>query len=400
MIAEIVKGATHKHNRVLFLVHRQELFEQIEETLIRWGADMNYVTLGMVQTVVRRIEKTPTPSIIITDENHHAPAASYRKIYDAFPDAMLIGFTATPCRLNGGGLGDVNDTLIIGPTVKELIAWGNLAPYKYYAPEVIDTSKLRVRAGEFKAEDVEALFQNKYIWGDVIKHYRKLSDGLKAICYCSSIKQSQEMAKAFQEAGIKAEHIDGDTPKEQRKTIIEGFRNGTITILSNVDLIGEGFDVPDCNTVILLRPTKSLGLHVQQSMRCMRHQPGKLAIIIDHVGNVGRHGLPDQEREWTLDTEKGSNKPTELAPVKQCSQCYMTVYSKITVCPECGNDFRKEEAEKKLIESDLIEVTGEIVIDTRSVEDLKSVSDLYSYAKSHGYKPGWAFHQAKAKGWL
>jgi len=401
LIAEIVKGATHKKNRVLFLVHRQELFDQIEETLRWWGADMDYVKLGMVQTIVRRLTATQTPAIIITDENHHAPAASYRKIYDHFPDAMLIGFTATPCRLNGGGLGDVNDKLIIGPTVKELILWGNLAPYKYYAPETVDTSKLHIRAGEFKAEEVEELFQSKYIWGDVIKHYRKLSDGLQAICYCSSIKQSKEMTEAFQDEGINARHIDGDTPTEERKEVIQKFRDGTVTILCNVDLIGEGFDVPDCNTVILLRPTKSLGLFIQQSMRCMRFKPGKLAIIIDHVGNVGRHGLPDQERVWTLEFEKGSNKPKEIAPVKQCPQCYMTVYSNITECPECGYVFRKEAEEKKLIDSDLVEVKeGGFVVDTRTLEECKSIGDLYSYAKSHGYKPGYAYLEAKRRGWL
>ena len=403
MIAEIVKSATLKKNRVLFLVHRQELFDQIEETLKWWGADMEYVQLGMVQTIVRRLSKTLAPKIIITDENHHAPAKSYRKIYDHFPDAMLIGFTATPCRLNGGGLGDVNDTLIIGPTVKELIAWGNLAPYKYYAPEIIDTSKLHIRAGEFKAEDVEELFQSKYIWGDVIKHYRKLADGSQAICYCSSIKQSMEMQKAFQEAGIRAEHIDGDTPKELRKEIISKFRTGEVTILTNVDLIGEGFDVPDCSTVILLRPTQSLGLFIQQSMRAMRYKPDKTAIIIDHVGNVGRHGLPDQEREWTLSPDKGANKPKEEAPVKQCPQCFMTVYSNVAKC-ECGYDFRKAEEEKKQIEAELQEIkeaeARKIVIDTRSIDDLKTVADLYSYAKTHQYKPGWAYHQAKVRGWL
>ena len=401
MIAEIVKGATNKQNRVLFLVHRQELFDQIKDTLTWWGANMDYVQLAMVQTVVRRLKTTEPPKIIITDENHHAPAKSYRKIYDYFPDALKVGFTATPTRLSGGGLGDVNDKLIVGPTVKELVEWGNLSPYRYYAPEIVDTSKLHIRAGEYKAEEVNELFANKNIWGDVIRHYKKLSDGKQAICYCSSVLHSQILTEEFKEVGIKAEHIDGETPKDLRKEIIAKFRTGEVTILTNVDLIGEGFDVPDCETVILLRPTKSLGLYIQQSMRSMRYKPNKTAIIIDHVNNVGTHGLPDMERQWSLETVKGANKPEEIAPVKQCPECFRTVHTAIRVCPECEYEFRQEQEEPEVIDIDLVEVTEPVItIDTRELKDLKTVADLYSYGKSRGYKSGWAYFQAKQRGWL
>ena len=140
----------------------------------------------------------------------------------------------------------------------------------------------------------------------MVKHYKKLSDGKQAICYCSNIKQSIKMAAEFNQAGIVAKHIDGETPKAEREAAIEYFRQGKIMVLCNVDLISEGFDVPDCNTAILLRPTQSYGLFIQQSMRCMRYKEGKIAVIIDHVGNVGRFGTPDMEREWTLDPKKTS----------------------------------------------------------------------------------------------
>ena len=146
LIADIAKQTTLKKNRVLFIVHRQELTNQISDTLSWWGVDMDYIQIGMVQTITRRLDNTLEPKLIITDENHHSLAKS-RRIYDYFPNAKLIGFTATPVRLNGGGLGDINDKLIIGPTVRELIEWGNLAPFKYYAPEIIDTSKLKIKRG-------------------------------------------------------------------------------------------------------------------------------------------------------------------------------------------------------------------------------------------------------------
>lgn len=403
MVAEIAKKTAAKKNRVLFLIHRKELSEQIADTFKWWGVDMDYVEVGMVQTVVRRLEKTIKPNLIITDENHHSLASSYRKIYDYFPNARLVGFTATPIRLNGGGLGDVNDKLIIGPTVTELIEWGNLAPFKYYAPEIIDTSKLKIKRGEYVQSDIEDLFQNKAIWGDVVKHYKKLSDGKQAICYCSSIKQSKRMAEEFNQAGIVAKHIDGETPKAEREAAIEYFRQGKIMILCNVDLISEGFDVPDCNTAILLRPTQSLSLYIQQSMRPMRYKEGKTAIIIDHVGNVGRFGTPDIDREWSLEPKKGSNSTVkEENPVKQCMECFYTVLRTATICPECGYEFGREEKEVEQVESELVEINSfsGFTTDYRKPEDCKNMAELYQLAKNKNYKPGWAYHQGKLMGFI
>lgn len=403
VMADMAKKASEKKNHTLFLVHRKELKDQTIDTLKWWGADMDYIEVGMVQTIVRRLPKTIEPKLIITDENHHSLAKSYRKIYDYFSNARLVGFTATPVRLNGGGLGDVNDVLVEGPTVTELIEWENLAPFKYYAPEIVDTSKLKIRRGEYVAKDVDDLFQNKAIWGDVIKHYKKLSDGKQAICYCSSINQSKEMAEEFNQAGIKARHIDGETPKAERNKIIQDFRQGEILILCNVDIISEGFDVPDCNTAILLRPTQSLGLYIQQSMRAMRYKEGKTAIIIDHVGNVGRFGTPDTVRVWTLEPKKGANNTIqEENPVKQCSKCFYTVESSIKICPECGFEFKAEEKEVEQVESDLVEIGSfeGFTTDYREPEDCKNMGELYQLAKNKGYKPGWAYYQGKLRGFI
>lgn len=403
IMSEMAKKATLKENHVLFLVHRKELKDQTLDTLKWWGADMNYIEVGMVQTIVRRLEKTKEPKLIITDENHHSLAASYRKIYKHFVNSKLIGFTATPTRLNGGGLGDINDILIEGPNAQELIEMGFLAPFKYYAPEIIDTSKLKIQRGDYVSADIDELFKNKAIWGDVIKHYKKLSDGKKAICYCSSINQSKQMADEFNQAGIIAKHIDGETPKTERDSAIQDFRQGKIMILCNVDLISEGFDVPDCNTAILLRPTQSLGLFIQQSMRPMRYMDNKTAVIIDHVGNVGRFGTPDMKREWTLDPKKGSNTTVkDENPVKQCPNCFYTVVSNTQICPECEFEFKQEEKDVEHIDSELIEVGSQapITIDYREPKDCKDMSELYKLAKNKGYKPGWAYFQGKLLGYI
>src|SRR5699024_3232386 len=200
-----------------------------------------------------------------------------------------------------------------------------LAPYKYYAPTLIDKGNLKLNnLKEFSNKSVDKEMKNM-IFGDVIKHYRNLANGTQAIAYCHSIEASKRTADAFNEAGIVARHIDGKTSKDERDSVIQQFRDQKITILCNVDLIGEGFDVPDCSTVIMLRPTQSLSLFIQQSMRGMRYKEGKKSIIIDHVDNVRRHGLPDMEREWTLEGQKTESK-AEIQ-VKECINCFAVYHA-------------------------------------------------------------------------
>lgn len=398
IVAEIARKTAEKRNRVLFIVHRKELCEQIRKTFEWWGVDMDFCTIGMVQTITRRVSKIRPPSLIITDENHHCLANSYRRIYDAFPNAYSVGVTATPIRLDGSGLGDVNDDLIIGPPTSWLIENGYLAPYRYYSIKLIDTEALKTRHGEFVMDGVTL---DKRIYGDVIQSYRRFADGMKAVCYCPTIAYSEQMADRFNADGIPAAHIDGSTDRRERERIVEQFRRGEIRVLCNVDLISEGFDVPDCGAAILLRPTKSLTLYIQQSMRCMRYQPGKTAVIIDHVGNVFRHGFPDDDREWDLyakSTKKAKKKPEVRA--KECPDCMAAVPANAAVCPQCGHKFRAENREIQEDGSAKIEEIRRIVVDYTRPGDCKNYRELLEYAKSHGYKPGWAYFQAKERGYL
>jgi superfamily II DNA or RNA helicase len=398
IVADMARRTAENRKRVLYLVHRQELCEQIGDTFQTDSVNMDYVQIGMVQTVTRRLQKIQRPDLIITDENHHSLAASYRHIYDYFPDVHCVGVTATPVRLNGSGLGDVNDTLIMGPMVKELISMGCLAPFDYYAPPVADLSGIHTRAGEFVTEEVEAALSKPHIYGDVIKYYRQLSDGKQAICYCPSIKYSQDMAEQFRAAGITAAHIDGGTPKQERADIIARFRSGEIKILCNVDLISEGFDVPDCNTSILLRPTKSLTLYIQQSMRCMRYKPGKRAVIIDHVGNVHRFGLPDMNREWKLDAKPADRKKEESTiKVKQCPVCFFT-HEPASVCPNCGYVYEPERKSPAEVKKAKLEQITEKVLNYVNPDACHNFTELAMYGKAKGYRPGWAYFQAKERG--
>lgn len=404
MIAEIIKLTTNNHKKVLFLVHRKELLEQIENTLTKHGVNMQYVTLGMVMTVVNRLDSYPKFDLIVVDENHHTLAKSYKTILDYF-DTYVLGFTATPIRLNGDGLGDVNDKLVIGPTPKWLIENKRLAPRDYYSIDLTDKTKLKKSStGDYSNKSMDDAI-GKTIYGDVVKHYRKLADGQKTILYAHNIEYSKMFAEKFNDAGISAQHIDAKTPKVDRQAIIEQFRKGNIKVLCNVDLIGEGFDVPDCTAVILMRPTQSLSLYIQQSMRPMRYQPNKIATIIDHVGNVHRHGFPEMEREWTLDKKKKKNrKQVEEFPIWECPECLMVFEKdKITnnICPHCGyvkeiiGDPEKEIDDAAVLKKLTDEDIQHVFYRNRNWQDAKSYQELQKIGKARGYKPSWAAFKAK-----
>lgn len=397
--SEMAKQATLKGNRVLFIVHRRELVTQIEETFIWWGVNMGLCQIGMVQTICRRLNKTEAPTLIITDEFHHGTSKSYRKIYDYFPNAKRIGFTASPIRYGGGGIGDVCDKLVIGVSTKWLIANEYLAPFDYYAPSVADLSGLHVKHGEFVTEEVVSKLNKPAIYGDVIKYYRQLSDGKQAICYCASVEHSKTMSIEFNFAGIKSAHLDGTTLDEERKKIVADFRSGEIKIICNCEILGEGFDVPDCNTSILLRPTKSMVLYIQQSMRCLRYLPGKRAVIIDHVGNVFRFGMPDQDREWSLEPKAKKESTAPEISVRQCPLCFYT-HEPSPICPHCGYVYPiKERTIEEKKEARLEKIAG-FVMNYETPNDCKSMAELQAYAKLHGYKNGWAYFQAKRKNFI
>ena len=389
--AEIAHSATDKGNRVLFLVHRKELCEQITNTFTAQGVDMDRCSVSMVQTVSRHIDKLPKPQIIITDEAHHSTANSYKKIYEAFPDALRLGFTATPCRLNHGGLGEVYDKLITSVTTQWLIENNYLSPYKYYSVKLADTSGLHIKAGDYKADEVAELMQNSEIYGETVKQWEKLAKNKKTIAYCASVEAAEETAEQFRQAGYTAASLSGSTPKELRAQIMQDFRDSKIMILTNCELFGEGLDVPDCECTVLLRPTQSLTLYIQQSMRSMRYMPGKTAIIIDHVGNCYLHGLPDDNREWTLEPKA---KQQNMVKIRECPMCFSVYPPTKQKCPYCGYAAVKEiqRKEKKTVEIDLVEMQRQEEIKNTKYTDLtaESWSDVERIRKARGYKIQWA----------
>ena len=395
----IAKASTDKGNRVLFLVHRKELCQQITNTFKALGVDMTLCNVSMVQTVSRQLGELPNYNLIITDEAHHSTANTYRKIYNHYADVIRLGFTATPLRLNKGGLGEVYSDLITSVSTKWLIDNHYLSPYRYYSVKLADTSGLHTVAGEFKQDEVAQLMEHKEIYGDTVKQWKRLAEGKKTIIYCASVEASKMACERFLAEGYTSIAIDGKTPQSEREQAMRAFRDGKVRILCNCELFGEGLDVPDCECVVLLRPTQSLTLFIQQSMRSMRYMPNKTAIIIDHVGNCYRHGLPDDEREWSLEPK---HKQESFVKIRECKECFSVYPPTLARCPYCGAEATHEirKTEKKTVEVDLVELRRQEDIRNTRLEDadLKKWDDIVEFQKLHGYHFNWCFRYAKSHG--
>lgn len=358
VIAEIARLTTERGNRVLFMVHRKELIEQMTESFKQQDVDMSLCTLMTVRRVANRLKTLPKPSLIITDETHHSRAKSYRKVYDYYSDVPRLGFTASPWRMNHKGFTDIYDDYVKGPTVQWLIKHDHLAPFHYYSPMLKDfkTEKLKASStGDFTEDSIEQAL-GKTIFGDVYQKWQQYAEGQKTIIYCHSIEYSKSVANYFTKQGVKAVHVDSKTPSTERDQIIQDFKDGKILVLCNVDLISEGFNVPDCSCSLLIRPTKSLVIFIQQSMRCMRYVPGKTATILDMVGNAIRLGtIPNDDIDWN-DYFHGKYEKKQVPGIVTCTYCFSTFFRKdanhyYVVLKEPakeGKEIEKEDIDKKL----------------------------------------------------
>lgn len=405
-----------KKKSVLVLAHRVELLEQISETLLKFKVDHGFIApgyqkqyhksvqVGSVFSVVRKLGRIPTPDLIIIDEAHHAcKDSTWEKVIRFYSkSAYVIGVTATPCRLSGEPLGDVFDDMITGPTVKELIDIGSLSDYKVFAPGSLDTSQFRMRMGDFDKKQIDEAMDRPTITGDIINEYRKKSNGKRAAFYGCSVKHAENAAAQFKANGISSASIDGEMDKYKRKQIIGDFREGKIKVLTNFGIITEGFDVPSIESVILARPTQSLALYLQMVGRALRPMPNKpYATILDHVNAIRTHGLPDDEREWSL---TGSmKKPSEAGgmTVKTCDVCYAVQPPGSLECNFCGHIFpikvrEVEEVEGDLLELDKEKLREEFLKKAKRKEQgrAQTMDELVAIGKQRGMKNprGWAQH--------
>lgn len=330
-------------------------------------------TVAAVDTLLNRADALAQwrseVQLTMIDEAHHVLENNkWGKAMALFPNALGLGVTATPLRADrkalGRGQGGLFDDMFVGPTMRDLIDMGALCDYRIFAPPAsIDRASLDVGStGDFTPNSMRKASHESKIVGDIVGHYTRLTPGKQAICFVVDVEQSKEVAEAFRAAGFRAEAVDGTTPEAVRDSVIDKFARGLIDILVNVDLFGEGFDVPAVEVVIMGRPTESYGLYVQQFGRALRTLAGKaFGVIIDHVGNVHRHGLPDSPRRWSLwNEERGRKKERDPDAIRvtSCIQCFRAYEAFRACCPFCGykpepmGRSRPEQVEGDLVELD------------------------------------------------
>lgn len=395
--------------RTLILCHRAELLEMISDSLpvahsiIGRSNHLEQVCVGMMQTVSRRLDKLPAFDWVISDECHLAMAPTWLSILKHYDKAWHLGMSATPCRLDGKGLGETFDSIVYGPSVRELTARGYLTPCRTFAP-AHELAAIRKSGSDYNMEDAAALLNKPQITGSAMEHLRRLAPGRQAIVFCCNRAHADAVATQFRSEGISAVNIDGSMSGEERTHRLKAYLRREIQVLTNVELLTTGFDCPQIEVEIMLRPTQSLALFLQMVGRVLRISSGKSdAILLDHVGNVFRHGFPDDAREWTLE---GRAKRTAPPQVRQCPSCY-AAFRPSPKCPSCQYVFPVELSPRQAAK----QRAGELAELQRNdpegwmktapfkdvVKQAKTLDALKAIAKARGYKSGWVYQQWQMK---
>ena len=372
-------------SQVICLAHRVELIDQMHKRLGLMGIP-NWPSYAAAKNPEYPVHSTsvqklahpkfdawpPSVGLIVVDEAPHVSAGnSYEKVLSRYPEAFVFGVTATPCRLDGKGLDAHFESLVLGPTVRQLIDEGHLSDYDYYCGSSASTDKMRSRGGDYRPGDIEREFDRQELRGDLVRNYQEYASGKRCIVFGSTVAHSRHIVEAYQAEGIQAEHLDGTTPKAQRRAILDRFRSGQTLILSNVGIVTEGFDVPACEAVQLARPTKSLSLYLQMVGRCLRPAEGKRAIILDHGNCVEEHGLPCDNRQWTL----------QGAPKRQQYEIIKDEEGKVV------------EVKDKPIQDELVDLGDGTMLAKydRSMES--RILRIVAQQQERGYKRSWAYYR-------
>lgn len=422
----LMGGAARQGLSSEFIVHRKELIKQTSVAFTArglthgfvaagWPNDPNTgITLAGVQTLANRLAGLFPPNLVICDEAHHATSETWARVLSSYKDAYVIGLTATPERLDGRGLAEHFDVMVQGPSVATLIRRGFLAPFEFYAPVIPEMDGIASVGGDFAVGATAAVVDKPKLVGDIVEHYLRLAPGEQGIVFAVSREHSRHIAAAFQGEGVAARHVDGSMSDKERDRFDAEFRAGDIRIGVNVDLFGEGYDVPNITYVGDAAPSRSLSKVMQRWGRALR--PPKRAVICDHAGNSvprhlgGRgHGLPDTARTWSLQgrpKKKSNGAGQDAEPITQCKTCFRVYPSVAARCPGCGVE---PPPKPRVVQTEAGTLTKlekqELALERskrlrREVWACTTFSEMISLAKARNYdRPkGWASIQCKMRG--
>jgi superfamily II DNA or RNA helicase len=409
---------------ILFLAHRREIISQISDKLRlhgiahgiiqagEQGRPLERVQVASIQTLHRRAIYSdrmdlPRADLLVIDEAHHCPAQTYRKIIDAYPNAVLLGLTATPCRGDGRGLGSIFHRIIETPQVAELIDQKYLVRTRVYAPAVPDLKGVTVQAGDYVESQLAERMDRPKLVGDIVTNWHKYAERRKTVCFATGVSHSVHIKDEFIRGGVRAEHIDGSTPKDERDQTLARLASGEIELVTNCMVLTEGWDLPEIGCAILARPTRKMGLYRQMIGRVLRPAEGKSdAIVIDHSGAVFRHGFAEDRVEWTLDPDKRAESPRHTARCEfksfrllECTQCG-AIRTAGEACSHCG--FLPQRKPQQILVTDgelgLVDAKRKVNIDIAdpATRD-RWHAELAYIATERGYKPGWTAYKFKEK---
>jgi DNA repair protein RadD len=344
--SEIISRTRAQGQHVLVLAHRREIITQTQEKLAANGVRAGIIQAGCAPRPLERVQvasistlhhrairrdvmELPLADLLVIDEAHHAPARTYRKIIDAYPNAVLLGLTATPCRGDDRGLGSIFETMIQCPQVAELIVQGYLVKSDVYAPVDPDLTGVGTRNGDFIEGQLADRMDRAKLVGDIVTHWHKFGNRRKTVAFAVNVAHSIHLRDEFRRSGVRAEHLDGNTAMDERDATLTRLASGKIDLVTNCMVLTEGWDMPEVACCILARPTKKMGLYRQMIGRVLRPAPGKAtAIVLDHSGAVFRHGLPEDRVNWALDPDDRASSPDHTARSRkvgggliECSQC-------------------------------------------------------------------------------
>lgn len=331
-----------------WIAHRRELIDQAHRQLCGLGLRAGVVMAGepenrfaqvqvaSVQTLARRRVDIKPEDLVIIDEAHHASAASYSSVFGT--GAPVVGCTATPFRLDGAGLGDMFRSMVVAATPRQLVDAGVLVRPRVLCPPGPSMDGVRIMAGEFNQGETAARMDKDAIVGDIVETWKRHARGGRTLVFAVNIAHSQHIAQWFNNAGVPAAHVDGDTEPGERDATLARLRSGELRVVSNVQLLTEGWDLPALDVLVVAKPTNSLCLHQQMVGRVVRMHDGKDgALVLDHAGNHLRHGEIIRDLQYSL--EPGSNAAASPRPgVRTCLQCYCMFPTSQWVCPQCGFD--------------------------------------------------------------
>jgi DNA repair protein RadD len=420
--ADIVRDYVRRGKSVMVLAHRREIIAQTSQKLFAAGISHGIIQAGIrprqlelvqvasIQTLWKRTNHTKTMELppfdlLVIDEGHHCPAVTYRAIIDSYPNAILLGMTAAPCRGDGRGLGGIFQDMIECPQVAELIEQGYLVKTRVYAPIDPDLRGVKTVAGDYVENQLAERMDRPQLVGDIVTHWHKFSERRKTVCFATSVGHSIHIKDEFLKSGVRAEHIDGSTPKPERDASLARLASGEIELVSNCMVLTEGWDMPDVGCCILARPTKKMGLYRQMIGRVLRPADGKPdAIVLDHSGAIFKHGFVEDRVEWTLDPEKRAISPRyrercahPSSRLVECSQCGV-VGTAGEPCWNCGFLPQRPPQQPDIdIDGELGEVARNRRVGVNQYDRDEWHGMLAHIAIERGYKPGWVAHKFKEK---